>query len=183
MVMNTDNRLDAKKIYGVVSYDIDQRCQKERDVFVSSLPKVGALRINQSFYMIHWSSHEAVRSIWNTIESKSGRFGSMKTLAFTPQSENEVRELTMEALNEFINGTKSSLRKSLGKLQERFGDLDEEEKAKRHYAVISRAKRKYRQAQSLAMVWGLTQEVEDAYIALKSVIEAESVLDEHAIEM
>lgn len=166
--------------YGALFYDIPK---KHIALYSKIYRKIGghALRENWSVYLIDWGMRKIINSLIKELEDDSGFSVHARFRKYDPSEEAELRKAAESSLRELITrqhrGLSLKLAKAATALKEAQDDEGKERALSRRRSALYAAKKALERAESLAVIFALTEQMESYLSALRSAISAELQAD------
>lgn len=150
--------------YGIVIYDIPTR-SKRLYYRVHSRIRRRALQMNLSVYLFSWGQRDQLDDLIKEAEADTGQKATFNILKFDTASEEKIREIAVQCLVREIGETARRIKARVNKAREKYADIPDRS--------VRNFERRLEIAEGLALVFGLTTEIQDAMAAGKQIFQAE----------
>jgi len=159
------NTVGVHEEYGVLVYDVPQNNLKIYTRIQSRIRR-HALRINLSVYLFKWGLKEKLEEIVEEARRETGQYAAVAIMKFDSSSEEELRRVAREALHHEIRDISRRLREKI---------LAAEEEGERFIPdyTVSRTKKRLEEANGLAIMFNLSEDVKLALEAVEALFVAE----------
>jgi len=164
LVTANDIGLVNDDTYGILIYDVPSNNQKLYNKLRTRITR-RAIRMNQSVYIMKWGMKDAIQDIVDEAFESTGQRATVCMLPFDPSSRTEILQLAKDSL---IN----EVRNVAERLSQRVKDcLAKSEDLPSRY--FDRAKERLVEAEGLAIMFCLSQDLDAVMAAARNIFEAE----------
>lgn len=164
MVAASDLGMNGEERYGILIYDVPMENQKLYHHLRTRISK-RAIRMNLSVYLLKWGMKEQIQTLIDEAFEKTGQHGTVCMMPFDMACREDIERIAKESLIREIQDIGVRLQKHVAKKLE-----EDEEVPDRYY---TQAKNRLENAQGLAMLFGLTGDVEYVMSAAKELFNME----------
>jgi len=150
--------------YGVVIYDVPT---KNMRLWYRLRNRIGAqaIQMNLSAYLIPWGQRSAIQEIVKVAREETGQYAAVTIIKFDNSEENELHRVAQESLCRELELIGKRLQRTVEKARENCKDISDR--------YIRTVEKKLELAEGLAVMFGLTGEIEIAMKSAKQLFLAE----------
>lgn len=155
--------------YGILIYDVP--CEN-KDLYYRLRTRIGksAIRMNLSVYLFQWGRKEEMEAIVKQAREETGEYAKVCVLKFDDREEVEIQRIARESLAKTIRDIGARLHERIEKARDNIMDLPD--------VYLVNVRKRLEEAQGLAVLFGLTQDVEYALEAVMVVVREENAAAE-----
>jgi hypothetical protein len=150
--------------YGVFLYDVPTGNGRLYHRLRSRIRGI-ALRINLSCYLIQWGQRQRVLEIVEEAKKVTGQYAAVSLLKFDNSDEKEIQRVAKESLTREINLIAERMQKRIAEVRKKERVLSE--------ACVKRVEQQLKDAESLAIVFGLTEDLSYVLETAKKTFDAD----------